>query len=188
MTPRPPVSATPNAGSIGVAPSPVIARYDGVLSLSMERSAFTIVDERRAARNRLRFTSSPDFSATPALGPNAGIEQLLKARLVAVLEFGSDLPANSHADLVAAIDQRWQGVAQARHARDRGETADAYERVRVEGVIRADGTAEWGYTFGSEGVALPVQNRSASGSNSVAPRSEFERYIQNQMRADLLGS
>jgi hypothetical protein len=153
-------------------PAPVVARYDGVLSLTMERSQFVVVDDARARTSRSEFTSSPGYSSAPHPSASASIRQLLIGRLLAVLEFGSDIRASSLTELEQAIDGRWG-------TQPLGRATDTYERVTVEGLVRADGTAEWGYTIGGGGRELPI-------SRQPAPRSEFELYIQNQMRADLM--
>jgi hypothetical protein len=186
MTPAPPVSITPDAGGTPVAPAPVVARYDGVLSLTMERSQFVVLDDQRSRENRTRFASTPGFSSAAAPAATAGIRQLLIARLAAALEFGSDLALHSATELEAAIDERWNSVAELRQTRALGRSTDVYERIAVEGLVRADGTAEWGYSYGSGGRALPIPRRAASKAERIEPRSDYELYIQNQMRADLL--
>jgi len=155
----------------------VVARYQAIVSLDVEQAALRIVDKDLAERNRGRFSTTPGFSADPPPPADASIETLLMRRLLSVMGFRSEIRALSAKQARAALSRRWPDVET---HRARGAAND-FERIVAEGVIRADGTAEWGYTHGlPNGDPLPISATANGGG------SELDRYVQGQLQAALL--
>lgn len=178
-----PQSDAPTFGSQGPDPAeaPVVAKYQAVVSLDVEQAALVIVDKDLAERNRERFTDTPGFSSDPAPPANASIEVLLMRRLLSVLGFRSEIHAWSSGQARAALARRWPDVETQRARVQQRGAANRFERIVAEGVIRADGTAEWGYTHGlANGDPLPI---SASANGGA---TELDRYVQGQLQVALL--
>ena len=178
-----PQSGTPASGSRGPDPaeSPVVAKYQAIVSLDVEQAALVIVDKDLAERNRERFTDTPGFSADPPPPADASIDRLLMRRLLSVMGFRSEIRASSSGQARAALVRRWPEVETQRVRMQQRGAANRFERIVAEGVIRADGTAEWGYTHGlANGDPLPISANANDGA------SELDRYVQGQLQAALL--
>jgi hypothetical protein len=178
-----PQSGTPAPGSHGPDPAeaPVVAKYQAMVSLDVEQAALVIVDKDLAERNRERFTDTPDFSSDPPPPVNASIEALLMRRLLSVMGFRSEIRASSSEQARAALAERWPDVETQRARVQQRGVANRFERIVAEGVIRADGTAEWGYTHGlANGDPLPISATANGGA------SELDRYVQGQLQIALL--
>jgi len=174
-----PQAGTPVSGSQGPAPpaAPVVAKYQAIVSLDVEQAALVMVDKDLAERNRGRFTDTPGFSADPPPPADASIETLLMRRLLSVMGFRSEIRASSAEQARAALSRRWPDVGT--HLASRA--ANNFERIVAEGIIRADGTAEWGYTHGlPNGDPLPISATANGGA------SELDRYVQGHLQAALL--
>jgi hypothetical protein len=151
-----------------------------VLVLDIERSDFAVIEAAVPGIAPGTFDDTPGFSDDPAPAPSAPLAEKLLRRLLSVFGFGAGLPASSPAELSAQIDQRWANLAAMRGQRAAGQATPAFGRIAVEGLVRTDGRAEWSYQRGGNGIPLPLPGNDATGA------TEFDRYVQNQVRLDLL--
>ena len=169
-------------------PAPLIARYDAVVSLQVERSALTVVDRAGAEANRPHLASGPGFGTGPPAGAPAAsgwnrisIETVCVARMKATLDFGAELVGDTREQLAMAIDDRWSDLASARSARASGRATPNYERIAAEVLLREDGQVEWAYTRRDDGaVPLPVPGVLSNG------RTVLDSYVQNLLRLELM--
>jgi hypothetical protein len=165
--------------------APALAHYDAVLSVDMDRDALTIVDRQLAEQSRTELARAPGYAAWPPapLGPETdlstlSVEALVLARMKAVLDFGAKLAGSSGTALRTAIANEWSVLNTARQARAAGTTSPNYERIRAQVTVRADGSAEWGYSrTATSAQPLPLSGVQPDG------RTSLDAYVQNQLRA-----
>lgn len=165
--------------------TPALAHYDAIVSVDVERDSLTIVDPPLAQQSRADLARAPGYAAWPPapLGPQTdlsmlSVEALVLARMKAVLDFGAKLAGSSGTALRAAIATEWSVLDRARQARAAGTTSPNYERIRAQVTVRADGSAEWGYSrTATSAQPLPLSGIQADG------RTSLDAYVQNQLRA-----
>lgn len=167
---------TPNLSSDSSAapPASVVARYTAVVSGRIERSELQIVDQAGLTASRPALEADPGFAPWPAHAVRLSDEGLVAARLKALFDFGAQLPDGDDDTTTRAMHQRWPLLKKLKGS-------EALERIEVTALVRADGTAEWGFERSDANrAALPIPDGEV-----VVGRPELDLYVQNMVRRGL---
>lgn len=168
------MSAQPSRSTDEVPAAPVVARYAAIISGRIERSELQVVDSPTLKANRETLETDPGYAPWPPRAKRLTDEGLIAARLKALFDFGAQLPDGDEETSIRVINERWPRLK-------RLKGTELLQRVEVTALVRADGTAEWGFERKDPTRApLPIPEEEV-----VDGRPEIDLYVQNMVRRDL---
>lgn len=184
------------SSSKGQAPQAVVATYTALISLELEKSSFRLNGDLAHDVLFEAISRPPEWpTATPWLAPrDSSNEELSKSalsKLLALLDFASQIEAATSEELSKAIEVRYPQIVKDRVLKSKGLLARKYKLFEMWAQILEDGSPTWGFDVPAAGTMLPGVLKTAGEQElgqllTSGNASELDLFLQNSARTDLM--